>query len=174
MKSLELNTTRDLEDLCINAIYASLLTGKLSPHTQTFQITSCTSRDLSPGAHDYPGMITTLSQWSNQCDLVLAEIAGRIRDVKTAAADRKVADENYERQLEQAKKPTTNWKTPRSKKSGNVAGNTGSQVLIEDIEVELMQDVEEQDLTSPRTIVGGGDKSPSGRKRKLVRPHISR
>lgn len=175
MKSLELDTTRDLEDLCINTIYASLLTGKLSPHTQTFQITSCTSRDLSPGSHDYPGMIATLTQWSNQCDLVLAEIAGRIRDVKTAAADKKVAEDSYERQLEQVKKPSTHWKMTKSKKSGNVLpGNTGSQVLIEDIESELMQDVEEQDLTSPRKVVGGGDKSPSGRKRKLVRPRTSR
>jgi hypothetical protein len=165
MKALELDTTRDLEDLCINTIYASLLTGKLSPRTQTFQITSCTSRDLSPGAHDYTGMITTLTQWSTQCDLVLAEITGRIRDVKADAAERKVAEDKYEGQLEFAKKAAAPWKPPKMKKS-----NAVSQGLKEDVDAIFMQDVEKADLTSPRALVGGGDKSPSGRKRKLVRP----
>jgi hypothetical protein len=165
MKALELDTTRDLEDLCINTIYASLLTGKLSPHTQTFQITSCTSRDLSPGAYDYTGMITTLTQWSTQCDLVLAEITGRIRDVKADAAARRVAEDKYEQQLESAKKAAAPFKPPKMKKHTNSA----SQGLKEEVDAIFMQDVEKSELTS-RALAGGGDKSPSGRKRKLVRP----
>ena len=166
MKALDINSTRDLEDLCINTIYASLLTGKLSPRTQTFQITSCTSRDLSPSTIDYTGMISTLDKWSKQCDLVLAEIAGRIRDVKAAAADRKRADDEYEIQLENVKKTITNKRSSKSKA-------VTSQTVAEDFEPELMQDVEEQDVLSPRTAMalptGSGGESPSGRKRKLVR-----
>src|SRR5205814_35057 len=124
MKALDLNTTRELEDLCINTIYASLLTGKLSPHTQTFEITSCTSRDLSPVTHDYPGMIATLTQWSKQCDLVLAEIAGRIRDIKQSATERKQEEDNYERDLEKVKRSITRKKHLKSK---------SQQVLADDV-----------------------------------------
>lgn len=192
MTSLDINTTRDLEDLCINTIYASLLTGKLSPHTQTFQITSCTSRDLSPTHTDYPGMISTLTQWSAQCDLVLAEIAGRIRDIRTSAAARKIADDDFERDLEAAKKSSQagpgatgaaagggGGKKAKSKSAlSGGGGGTMSQQAVDDVNAELMQDVEEQqDVVSagraamPSATTGG--ESPSGRKRKLVRPPTS-
>ena len=126
MKALDINTTRDLEDLCINTIYASLLTGKLSPHTQTFQITSCTSRDLSPTTHDYQGMITTLTQWSKQCDLVLAEIAGRIRDVKQSAIDRKNEEEAYERDLENVKRSIAGKKPLKPTRTYDTTTATGT------------------------------------------------
>jgi hypothetical protein len=163
MKTLDIGTTRELEDLCINTIYASLLTGKLSPHTQTFQITSCTSRDLSPTTHDYQGMITTLAQWSKQCDLVLAEIAGRIRDVNQAAIDKKNEEEAYERDLENVKRSIAGRKPLKPTKN-----TTAQRVLAED-NTELMQDIEEHELVSPRAGTTGGGDSPSGRKRKLVR-----
>ena len=182
MSSLDITTTRDLEDLCINTIYASLLTGKLSPHTQTFQITSCTSRDLSPTHTDYPGMISTLTQWSSQCDLVLIEIAGRIRDVRNSAASRKYAEDEFEKDLEAAKKAAQQGgggggKKGKSSKStlsgGATAAGIMSQQALDDVNVELMQDVEEQqELMSPGRAAGhagAGGESPSGRKRKLVR-----
>ena len=190
MTSLDITTTRDLEDLCINTIYASLLTGKLSPHTQTFQITSCTSRDLSPTHTDYPGMISTLTQWSAQCDLVLAEIAGRIRDVRTSAAARKIADDDFEKDLEAAKKSSQAGPAgatgtgagggggKKGKSKSALSGGGGgpmSQQAVDDVNAELMQDVEEQqDVVSVgRASVSSaatGGESPSGRKRKLVRP----
>jgi COP9 signalosome complex subunit 7 len=183
MSSLDITTTRDLEDLCINTIYASLLTGKLSPHTQTFQITSCTSRDLSPTHTDYPGMISTLTQWSSQCDLVLAEIVGRIRDVRNSATARKNADDEFEKDLEAAKKSTQQGagkkgKSSKSTLSGGGGGpgtGTMSQQGLDDVNSEFMQDVEEQqqqELMSPGRAagsIGAGGESPSGRKRKLVR-----
>jgi hypothetical protein len=170
MKALDIHTTRDLEDLCINTIYASLLSGKLSPHTQTFQITSCTSRDLSPSTHDYPGMIATLTQWSTQCDLVLAEIAGRIRDVRAEAAEMRRADEEYDRELENVKRSIASGK--KSHKPKHNQGNAGLQVHTEDLDGELMQDVEEISSRASRRSGSGGGESPTGRKRKLVRPFL--
>ena len=102
MQALDIRETRVLEDLCINTIYSSLLTGKLSPQTQTFEIHSVTSRDLTP-SHDYMGMISTLSQWSKQCDLVLAEIQARIRDVRNTEKLRKEEEEDFEKELEKVK-----------------------------------------------------------------------
>src|SRR5271170_1286968 len=170
MQALDITTTRNLEDLCINAIYANLLTGKLSPRTQTFQITSCTSRDLSPTTHDYPGMIATLTQWSKQCDLVLAEIAGRIRDVRASAADRKTADDEYNQSLEKVQQSISGNKKSSKTSSKSFSSGTGGQVIMEDVDIELMQDVEEHELISPRSGLSAGGESPSGRKRKLVRP----
>jgi len=161
MKSLEIDTTRQLEDLCINTIYASLLTGKLSPHTQTFQITSCTSRDVSPPAVDYEGMITTLNLWSKQCDLVLAEISGRIRDVKADVANRKAAEEEFEKELEDAKKSTSGKRASKSKAAGEV----------HDYPEDDIMDVDGEGIAgSPKAERAEGESpgSPKARKRKLV------
>ena len=97
-------------------------------------------------------MIATLNQWSRQCDLVLAEIMGRIRDVKVAAQNRKLAEEEYEREVEVA---------------GNAGmGKKGSEDMEKEIPVQeiTMQDVEEE---IAQNIMTGGE-SPTGRKRKLV------
>jgi COP9 signalosome complex subunit 7 len=102
MKALDITDTRQLEDLCINTIYASLLAGKLSPQTQTFEISSVTARDLPP-SQDYTGMITTLSQWSKQCDLVLAEISDRIKDVRNTETIKLKEEEEYEKEVEKAR-----------------------------------------------------------------------
>jgi COP9 signalosome complex subunit 7 len=170
MKSLDIETTRDLENLCINTIYANLLTGKLSPHTQTFQITSCTSRDLSPTNHDYTGMIATLTQWSKQCDLVHAEISGKIFDIKQSAEDRKKEEDKYERDLENVRRSIAGKKHIKSTKNSTTT-TSPSQVPLVDLDTELMQDVEEHVMISPRAGISGasGGESP-GRKRKLVRP----
>jgi COP9 signalosome complex subunit 7 len=154
MQALDITTTRALEDLCINTIYASLLTGKLSPHTQTFQITSCTSRDVIPTTIDYEGMITTLSQWSKQCDLVLAEISGRIRDVRTEVANKKAVEEEYERQLEEKKAAT-------GKKGKKTAGGDAEEMM------DLEGDEGFVGSPPPRSERTGGE-SPKARKRKLV------
>jgi len=183
MQALDISTTRELEDLCINTIYASLLTGKLSPHTQTFQVTSCTSRDLSLVNPDYEGMITALTQWSKQCDLVLGEITERIRDVRASAAATKRADEKYEQDVENVKHQMAGAKKSlksRSRASAALSSNFGNvsthhDTLEWEMDTELMQDIETGETISPhmRTSVAGGE-SPTGRKRKLVHtPHIA-
>jgi len=179
MKALGVQTTRELEDLCINTIYASLLAGKLSPHTQTFQVTSCTSRDLPPANRDYAGMIATLKDWSNRCDLVLGEIFGRMRDVRACAAATKQADEKYEQDLDAAKQQLLSKKNSGKGKNVSNTANLASQEL--DLDSDLMQDIEEDNqVASPRRLSsshvrtsGGGGESPTGRKRKLVlRPRL--
>jgi hypothetical protein len=127
-------------------------------------------------------MISTLTQWSSQCDLVLAEIAGRIREVRNSAASRKYAEDEFEKELEAAKKAAQQGgggggKKGKSSKStlsgGATAAGIMSQQALDDVNAELMQDVEEQhELMSPGRAAGhagAGGESPSGRKRKLVR-----
>lgn len=104
-------------------------------------------------------MIATLSQWSRQCDLVLAEIMGRIRDVKVAAQNRKLAEEEYERGVDIAK----NRGMAKKGNSETLGGKGGKG---KEVEENLMQDVTEG---IGLTTVAGGE-SPTGKKRKLVPP----
>jgi hypothetical protein len=163
MEALDIHSTRELEDLCINTIYANLLTGKLSPYTQTFEITSCNSRDLALANHDYKGMISTLTQWSKQCDLALSEINERIRSVRAIASQKKQIDDEYERELENMKQSISSGRTSRSRLSGTSSSSSGTIQRGTEDDLEFMQDIEEE-LTFPP--IGG--ESPTGRKRKLV------
>jgi COP9 signalosome complex subunit 7 len=176
MKTLDINNTRDLEDLCINTIYASLLQGKLSPQTQQFRITSCTSRDLNPATLDYGAMIDTLSAWSSQCDLVLTEITARIRDVKSESLARKTGEEEYDKAVEGVRKVVAADSAAAARK-GNVGGRgkgRGRGVALEDFDEGFMEDVEEHPVPSTSSSSGGrgnkgrGGDSPTRRKRKLV------
>lgn len=115
-------------------------------------------------------MITTLNLWSKQCDLVLSEIAGRIRDVKTTVATKKATEDEYEKELENAKRVAAGKKPLKSTKS-STSGTQHAQDF--DPENEVMQDIEEQEGgASPRGAMsergGGGGESPKARKRKLV------
>jgi hypothetical protein len=165
MDALDIHSARELEDLCITTIYANLLTGKLSPHTQTFQITSCNSRDLPLESHDYTGMITTLTQWSQQCTLALSEITTRIRDIQSSSLRNKRDEEQYEKDLEKIKEQVKSNK--RKGKSKSTSSSSAIHKSFDD-EMDLMQEIEGEIMAAP-TIFAGGD-SPTGRKRKLVRP----
>lgn len=185
MKMLDINSTRDLEDLCINTIYASLLTGKLSPQTQQFRITSCSARDPNPTNLDYPAMITTLNAWSQQCTLVLSEIAARIRDVKSESLARKAAEEEYEKAVEKERKAEVAAGAARKGSGGGRGKGRGQlqqHVRLDDFDDDgFMRDVEEHPTASTSASlsrakgraggrVGAGNEgdSPTRRKRKLV------
>lgn len=126
---------------------------------------------MSPANVDYTGMITTLNLWSKQCDLVLSEIAGRIRDIKTTVATKKATEDEYEKELENAKRVAAGKKSLKATKSAT-SGTQHAQDF--DPENEVMQDIEEQEGgASPRGAMsergsGGGGESPKARKRKLV------
>jgi len=191
MKLLDINSTRDLEDLCINTIYASLLTGKLSPQTQQFRIISCSARDPNPTTLDYSAMITTLNAWSQQCTLVLSEIAARIRDVKSESLARKIAEEEYEKAVEKERKAVASEAAAAAARKGSGGGRGkgrgGGQQLLQQIRLEdfdddeFMHDIEEHPTASTSASAskargraggrpGGGNEgdSPTRRKRKLV------
>jgi COP9 signalosome complex subunit 7 len=160
MEALDITETRELEDLCINTIYSSLLTGKLSPQTQVFEISSVTSRDLPP-SHDYVGMIATLSQWSNQCDLVLAEISGRIRDVRKTEKLRKDEELAFEKEVERMRKreegETATGKGKGKEKSfrgmgdegGGGGGGGGGRMKKEDVGEDLWESPVRRKRKSP-------------------------
>lgn len=47
MQTLDLKTTRELENLIIDCIYSNLLTGKMHHHEQIFHVDQVSARDLN-------------------------------------------------------------------------------------------------------------------------------
>lgn len=85
--TLDIATTRALEDLLITAIYSHLITGSLDPAAARVTVTSVAPlRDLAPGS--VPALVAELGAWAARCDDTLAELDAEIAAVKKRAAER--------------------------------------------------------------------------------------
>ncbi|KUJ24149.1 uncharacterized protein LY89DRAFT_557297, partial [Mollisia scopiformis] len=84
---LGLETTRELEDLVISAIYAGLLNATLDPYHELVAISSVAPlRDLQPNS--IPQMLVTLNEWSSRCVSTLADLERQIASIKAEAKRR--------------------------------------------------------------------------------------
>ncbi|PSN66602.1 hypothetical protein BS50DRAFT_573445 [Corynespora cassiicola Philippines] len=87
MKSLDLPTTRALEELITTAIYSGLLTATLDPAHSLVSVSSISPlRDLAPGC--LPSLQSTLQTWSQRCDSALEDLEAQVASVRAAAVDR--------------------------------------------------------------------------------------
>lgn len=105
-KNLDLETTREVEDLVITAIYAGLLNATLDPARQAVQVSSIAPvRDLAPGA--ISEMTSILSTWSGRCSSTLAELNEQISNIRASAAlrekEKKATDEKIKSLITDAK-----------------------------------------------------------------------
>ncbi|KAF2868821.1 hypothetical protein BDV95DRAFT_499785 [Massariosphaeria phaeospora] len=101
MKTLDLPTTRALEELITTAIYAGLLSATLDPAHSLVSVTSMAPlRDLAPGS--LPSLQATLQTWSQRCDNTLVDLEAQVVEVKKAAVDREKLRRKKERALELA------------------------------------------------------------------------
>ncbi|CUS12063.1 unnamed protein product [Tuber aestivum] len=94
-RTLDLPSTRALEDLTISAIYAHLLVAKLDTKAARIEVSSTAGRDVAP--EEIPDMIATLKNWCRQCEDVLGDIDEQVRCVQREAIARKRAADEYER-----------------------------------------------------------------------------
>jgi COP9 signalosome complex subunit 7 len=100
-KRLDLEHTRDLEQLVTTAIYETLLTATLNPAAQTVVITSVAPlRDLAPGSVDQ--LLGELSAWSGRCDSVLADLQAEISRIEAEAVKRAAREQRKEKQIKAA------------------------------------------------------------------------
>jgi COP9 signalosome complex subunit 7 len=76
MRSLDLETVRELEDLIIDCIYNELLSGQLDQLNQSFHVTSCYGRDMRP--QDVSDALAKLEAWDRQLEGAQAFIEGKI------------------------------------------------------------------------------------------------
>jgi COP9 signalosome complex subunit 7 len=116
-KRLDLEHTRDLEQLVTTAIYETLLTATLNPAAQTVVITSVAPlRDLAPGSVDQ--LLGELSAWSGRCDSVLADLQAEISRIEAEAVKRAAREQRKEKQIKAANET--------GEKSSGAAGGTRS------------------------------------------------
>uniref|UniRef100_A0A5K3F2Z1 PCI domain-containing protein n=1 Tax=Mesocestoides corti TaxID=53468 RepID=A0A5K3F2Z1_MESCO len=73
LKSLELTSLRELEDLIIDLFYVEALFGKLDQQKRMLVVDSAIGRDLRPD--DLPILKSALYSWSNRVDSVLNDVA---------------------------------------------------------------------------------------------------
>ncbi|KAL0264485.1 hypothetical protein SLS55_000435 [Diplodia seriata] len=121
--TLDVATTRALEDLLIQAIYSHLITGSLDPAAARVTVTSVAPlRDLAPGA--VPALVADLAAWQARCDSTLADLDAEIAAVRRRAAareQRRRKEELLRQRVEISFEDRANAK--RSHPSANAGGN---------------------------------------------------
>jgi COP9 signalosome complex subunit 7 len=103
MNSLSLPTTADLESLVTTAIYANLISARLSPASTppTINVTSVAPlRDVQP--QSLPQMVTLLTEWESRCGEVVTDLETEIARVKANAQKRFAKEQAYQDRLEEA------------------------------------------------------------------------
>jgi len=87
LKELGLESTRELEDIIISAIYSGVIRGKLDQRGGRLEIEYAAGRDVRPEA--VPHVIATLEAWCRTCDTVMQCVEQQINvanDEKEARA----------------------------------------------------------------------------------------
>ncbi|KAL7632742.1 UNVERIFIED_CONTAM: hypothetical protein RMT77_016943 [Armadillidium vulgare] len=86
-KQLSINSTRQLEDLIIEAIYAGIINGRLDQKNGVLEIDFAIGRDIK--IEELSNIATTLQEWCQTCDMMLANVdhlineANRTKDENT-------------------------------------------------------------------------------------------
>ncbi|KAL3423493.1 PCI domain-containing protein [Phlyctema vagabunda] len=121
LAALALETTRELEDLVISAIYAGLMAGTLDPYHQLVSVSSVAPlRDLQPDS--IPSMLATLSAWSSRCVSTLHDLEAQIARIKADALQRHKEEAEWNAHMD----ALVNQETKSSDKVGrDSAGNSG-------------------------------------------------
>ncbi|KAL4811257.1 hypothetical protein BDV18DRAFT_128985 [Aspergillus unguis] len=129
MDSLSLNAFSDLESLVTAAVYASLITARLSPATSppTVNVTSVAPlRDVKPAS--LPNMITTLTAWESRCGSVISDIEAEIAKIRADSAQRRTKEHARAAVLEKAlERVNAEPEQAGGFGSGPAAGSQGSK-----------------------------------------------
>lgn len=105
LTALSLPSIADLESLVTTAIYASLISARLSPAATppTINVTAVAPlRDVRP--QSLPKMVSVLTEWEGRCGEVVSDLETEIVRIKANAAKRYAKEQAYQKLLEEAKK----------------------------------------------------------------------
>ncbi|KAL4943375.1 CSN complex subunit 7 [Aspergillus oleicola] len=128
MRELELSAPEDLEALVTAAIYASLITARLSPATSppTVNVTAVAPlRDVKPAA--LPNMISTLIAWEARCGSVISDIEAEIAKIRADSAQRRAKENARAVVLEKTVEHWTAETGDGGPGSGSAPGGGGSK-----------------------------------------------
>ena len=127
MQALSLSTTAELESLVTTAIYANLISARLSPASTppTINVTSVAPlRDVQP--QSLPTMVSVLTEWESRCGEVVSDLEAEIARVTTNAQKRHAKEQAYQEHLEDAVQRRQAEITLESGNAGNGrAGKSG-------------------------------------------------
>ncbi|KAH7138668.1 hypothetical protein B0J11DRAFT_22330 [Dendryphion nanum] len=155
LSSLDLPTTRALEDLLTTAIYSGLLTATLDPAHSLVAVSSVAPlRDLAPGS--LPTLETTLSTWSAQCETTISELEDRVKQVRDAA----VLREKERRKKERAMETVMSFLEEKGAKRGGAA-------LVEEDLMDIDQEGGGRQTRNSKRGMGGGFGGFGGLGRRL-------
>ncbi|KAJ5823400.1 hypothetical protein N7447_005740 [Penicillium robsamsonii] len=122
MTALSTPTKAELESLVTTAIYASLITARLSPASNppSVNVTAVAPlRDVQP--QSLPKMIANLGEWESRCGEVVSDLEAEIARIKSDAAKRASRAKAHSEALEEAVKK----KQSAGKKGGRRGGRLG-------------------------------------------------
>ncbi|MCL4130070.1 UNVERIFIED_CONTAM: hypothetical protein GTU68_043487 [Idotea baltica] len=71
-KQLSITSTRQLEDLVIEAIYAGIISGRLDQKNGVLEVDFAIGRDIK--MEELSNIATTLQEWCQTCDMMLANV----------------------------------------------------------------------------------------------------
>lgn len=121
MQELGVESVRKLEDLVVEAIYASLLTAKLNTREQHIYVQSTIGRDMDAGSLD--SMLSSLNALSDRCDVALNDLAASmaqaqntIRAKQAHNQEHNLALEDMRLHLEHQNQAQLGSSTPRSRR----------------------------------------------------------
>lgn len=103
MTALSIPTKAELESLVTTAIYASLLTARLSPASNppSVNVTAVAPlRDVQP--QSLPKMITNLTEWEARCGEVASDLEAEIARIKSEAGKRAAREHAHSEALTEA------------------------------------------------------------------------
>ncbi|KAL5495840.1 hypothetical protein ACEPAI_1304 [Sanghuangporus weigelae] len=95
LRSLQIPTIRELEDLIIDAIYLDLMRGKLDQKEQQFEVEYVIGRDLGPGQVQI--LLTSLQAWAQTTSSVLTTLDSQLAQLASQELSNKLAREEQER-----------------------------------------------------------------------------
>ncbi|KAI9032239.1 hypothetical protein DFJ74DRAFT_653707 [Hyaloraphidium curvatum] len=101
MRTLDIPTIRDLEDLIIDAIYQDILRAKLDQQRKQVDVEFAMGRDLQPGGSAQ--LLRVLGAWSTTSEKLLEALENAIQQVSQTTQEHKASKEAYEKDLEKAK-----------------------------------------------------------------------
>mmetsp|Transcript_29606 Transcript_29606/g.55417 ORF Transcript_29606/g.55417 Transcript_29606/m.55417 type:complete len:256 (-) Transcript_29606:39-806(-) len=95
--AVDVSSTRELEDLTIEAVYQNLLVGKMDQENQCVLVESCACRDCRDEDIDY--IIETLTTWQQSAQGMIQALDGAVAFSTTAYEKQRAAMEDLEEQV---------------------------------------------------------------------------
>ncbi|KAJ5544801.1 hypothetical protein N7535_006811 [Penicillium sp. DV-2018c] len=135
MTALSTPTKAELESLVTTAIYASLITARLSPSSNPPYVNVTAVAPLRDVQHQsLPSMVANMMEWESRCKEVASDLEAEIARIKSEAAKRAAREKSYNDAVGEAmeRKHASEAAKKSARRGGRVGG--GSKRDADDID----------------------------------------